>query len=332
MPVDPSKPFDLIFRVDPTWADMRLDHFIKAMVPSMSRTKIQKYIKARRIEVNAEPQAANWRVRLGDTVLLKCNEPAGGSDAAKHIPLEILYEDEHLVAINKQTGLVVHPVGKHRHLTLLNALYFRYKDILPTEQEVSLANRLDQYTSGVILVTKHTEAKQLIQEDFEARLPKKAYLALCEGTVEPDAGEIDEPLGPALGRNDHCKMGVRHDEAGKPSLTRFRVLKRFTQGYTLLRLEPHTGRQHQLRVHMAHLGHPMVADNRYGDPTPLLVTDTTGTEHSITRYALHAAELCFTHPITKEAMEIRAPLAGDIQAVLEALQNGGSARRAATGV
>lgn len=326
MPLDPSKPYDLHFSVDPNWVDLRLDQYVKAMIPSMSRTKIQKYIKAGRVEVNDTPRPSNWRVRLLDRVLLRCNVPEDGQDAGRDIPVDVIYEDDDILVVNKQTGLVVHPVGKHRHNTLLNALYWRYKDILPPEQEVSLANRLDQHTSGVILVTKHTEAKRRVQEHFEARIPRKAYLALCEGILAPDEGTVDKPIGPAHGRTDHCKMGIREDEQGKPCLTRFKVLERFSlpdqPGYTLVRLEPHTGRQHQLRVHMAWLGHSMVCDERYGRHEALIIQADNGETCRLARYALHACELTFHHPMTEESVTFSAPLPPDMAGALEGLRAG----------
>jgi 23S rRNA pseudouridine1911/1915/1917 synthase len=330
MPVDPAKPFDLTYTVDPTWDGLRLDRYVREMIPAMSRTKIQKYIAEDRITVGGTARSANWRVRTGDTVVLSCREPEEGADAGRHIPLEVLYEDADILALNKQPGLIVHPVARHRHDTLLNALYWRYRDLLPPEQEVSLANRLDKNTSGVILVTKHTAAKQRIQESFEARLPKKAYLALAEGLIEPDEGTIALPLGPARHRTDRCKIGVRTDGGGKASLTRFRVLERFPDPacpLTLVRLEPHTGRQHQLRVHMAETGHPLLADDRYGDPAGLVVTGAGGASARLGRYALHAAELRFPHPMSGETMTVTAPLAPDMQAVVDALRAGGRPAR-----
>ncbi len=330
MPIDPSKPFDLRYRVDPTWADMRLDRYVKAMVPAMSRTRIQKYVRDERVEVNGEARPANWRVRLGDEVVLRCRAPAGANETARRIPLAILYEDEDVVAIDKQPGLVVHPVALHRHDTLLNALYWRYKETLPAEQEVSLANRLDRYTSGVILVAKHTASKQALQPQFERRTTRKVYRALCEGLVHEDAGVIDLPIGPGEG-TDRCKMAIR--DTGKPSRTSFRVLERFAAAagrpeFTLVELEPHTGRQHQLRLHLAATGHPLVCDDRYGDPRGLLVT-TGGDEHALARYALHAAALTFAHPASGEPTTVTAPLASDLAGVAEGLRAGGTPRREA---
>lgn len=321
MPLDPAKPFDLDYVVMPAQDRMRLDLFVKAMVPSMSRTRIQQRIAEGRVEVNGSARAANWKVIAGDEVILRCNIPEEGADAGKRIPLDILFEDDDLIAVNKQSGLVVHPVGKHRHDTLLNALYWRYKDILPEDGAVNLANRLDQHTSGVILATKNAETKRIIQEDFENRIPSKTYLAICLGLVEKDAGDIDLPIGPEPEGMDHCRMGVRLDGYGKESFTSYEVVERFVQGFSLVRLKPVTGRQHQLRVHMSHIGHPLVADPRYGGGWRLVLKH--GDESmSIERYALHAASLLFIHPRSKEEVFCEAPLAKDMERVVELLKDG----------
>ncbi len=325
MAIDPAKPFDLEYAVDPLYDRERLDKFIKAMLPSMSRTRIQLRIGEGRVEVNGEARPSNWRVMAGDRVLVRCREPEGGAaEAGRSIPLDIIYEDGEVIAVNKQAGLIVHPVGKHRHDTLLNALYWRYKEVLPIGESVNLANRLDQFTSGVILATKNTRSKRILQEDFEARIPAKTYLALCRGIVEEDGGEVDLPIGPEdkAGR-DHCNMMVRHDALGKESRTIFEVLERFPQGFSLVKLRPITGRQHQLRVHMQALGHPLAGDGRYGGGYRLEV-GAGGAPVLLERYALHAAELIFRHPADRREMRIRAPLAGDIEALLAALRAGGS--------
>ncbi len=339
--IDPSKPFDLIYSVTPNYIEYRLDQFVKAMVPSMSRTRIQKHIKDKRVSVNGEPRAANWRVRLEDRVVLHCIEPEEDVvEAAKQIPINTIYEDDEIIAINKQPGLVVHPVGIHRYKTLLNALYWKYKDIIPDDQEISLGNRLDQFTSGVILAAKNAESKRVLQDQFENRKTEKMYNALCEGIVKEDYIEIDAPIGQAEGDN-RTSMAVRFDDEGKPSQTVCKVLERFApqdngetedSGYTLVRLEPHTGRQHQLRVHMAHIGHPLVCDDRYGTPKPLRVESNNEDKGyaEVARYALHACELTFSHP-NGEKMTVTAPLAVDIESVIKALRAGGKRERIDTG-
>lgn len=325
MAIDPAKPFDLLYDVTPACDRNRLDLFVKAMIPSMSRTRIQQRIDEGRVEVNGAARPANWRVLAGDAVLVRCTVPDNGADAAKNIVLDILYEDGDVVAVNKPAGMVVHPVGKHRHDTLLNALYWRYADNLPEGESVTLANRLDQYTSGVILAAKNARSKRLLQEDFEARLPGKTYLALCRGRLERDGGEIDLPIGPGPAeegvRRDLCVMAVRHDASGKESLTRYRVEERFPR-FTLVRLFPVTGRQHQLRVHMAAIGHPLVADVRYGGGARLELQDADGGKASIERYALHAAELTFRHPADGRAVTVSAPLTRDIGDMAAALRRG----------
>lgn len=322
MAIDPAKPFDLVFEVDPSQDRQRLDLFVKAMIPSMSRTRIQQRIDEDRVEVNGVRRPANWRVLAGDTVLVRCHVPDEGDDAGRRIPLDIIHEDADLIGVNKQPGLVVHPVGKHRHDTLLNALYWRYRDSLRPGESVNLANRLDQYTSGVILAVKHAEAKRLLQEDFENRVPEKTYLALCRGLLREDRGEIDLPIGPAED-GDHCRMAVRHDSQGKASRTLFEVAERFDAGFTLVRLKPVTGRQHQLRVHLSALGHPLVADPRYGGGCRLELMEETGSGVvMLERYALHAAQLKFRHPADGREMELTAGLAGDMAAAVEALRRG----------
>ncbi|MFW5857140.1 MAG: pseudouridine synthase, partial [Planctomycetota bacterium] len=269
--LDPSKPFDLTYRVDPTHDGMRLDRYVHAMAPTISRTRVKRYNAEGRIRLNDAVRPDNARVRTGDAVLLQCREPAGGIDVARDIPVEIVYEDEHLLAVNKQPGLVVHPVALHRHDTLMNALYFLYEDRLPAGRELSLVNRIDKLTSGIVLVAKGLEAKRHLQEQFEARTPYKTYLAVARGVVDGEQGEIALPIGPKADCANRCVQAVRRDSAGKPCLTRFWVRERFAdrgvtlpdgtesrQGYTLVRFALATGRQHQIRVHAMALGHPLL--------------------------------------------------------------------------
>lgn len=324
MAIDPAKPFDLSFTVMPTQDRMRLDLFVRAMIPSMSRTRIQLRINENRVEVNGQVRPANWRVLLGDAVLVRCNIPEEGADAGRRIPLDIVHEDDDILAINKQPGLIAHPVGKHRHDTLLNALYWRCRDALRPGESVNLVNRLDQYTSGLLLAAKHAGAKRILQEDFENRIPEKTYLALCRGHVRDDAGIIDLPIGPDTESGDRCRMAVRSDELGRESRTAYAVAERFAAGFTLVRLKPHTGRQHQLRVHMQAIGHPLVADVRYGGGCRLEIMEPDGETTRLERFALHAAELVFRHPADGREMRLSAPLAEDMAAALEALRRGGA--------
>ncbi|MHC4885674.1 MAG: pseudouridine synthase, partial [Planctomycetota bacterium] len=209
MAIDPSKPFDLTHVVDEDQHGMRLDRYVCHQTPTISRTRVQQYMRAERVLVNDQVRPQNWRVKTGDRVVLKCTVPEGGAEIAREIPLEVIYEDQHLVAFNKQSGLVVHPVALHRHNTLLNAVYYRYEKELGPDQEISLANRIDKMTSGVILVTKDVPTKRHLQEQFEARTVAKSYLAIVYGRVTPEEQVVDLPIGPARNRRNRTLMGIR---------------------------------------------------------------------------------------------------------------------------
>jgi len=192
--------------IPPEHAGRRLDQSLAELLPEYSRSRLAAWADEGRVHVDGGGANRKQKVWGGERVTVEPEPlPEETSHLAEDIELDVVYEDDDILAVNKQAGLVVHPVSLHRHDTLLNALYWRYKDVLPPEQEVSLANRLDANTSGLVLVTKHTRAKQILQEQFEARVPQKTYLALCAGVVQPEAGEIDRPIGPALGRKDRCK-------------------------------------------------------------------------------------------------------------------------------
>jgi len=335
MAIDPAKPFDLTYRVDGAFDGLRVDRFVQAMVPTISRTRIQAYNREGRILVNDERRAQNWRVREGDVVTLRCPVPPGGASLGRDIPVDVMWEDGYLLAVNKQPGLVVHPVALHRHDTLMNALYWRYRDRLGPGNELSLVNHIDKLTSGLVLVSKDPEAKRDLQRQFEARSVDKGYLGLALGEMEADAGTIDRPVGPRKGTQNRVLQDVREDGEGRPSQSAFRVLERLCapvrpadggparrERFTLVRLVPRTGRQHQLRVHLAYLGHPLVGDHLYGDNHGLRATGPDGGEVEIARFALHAHWLAFDHPVTGKRMEVTAPPSADLAGVLDALRAG----------
>ncbi|MFH0910193.1 MAG: RluA family pseudouridine synthase [Planctomycetota bacterium] len=331
MVIDPAKPFDLEYRVDPAYDGLRLDRYVHSMVPAISRTRIQQYNEEGRLTVRGLRRPDNWKVRTGDLVRLQCRMPEGGEALGSDIPVEVVYEDECLLGVNKQPGLVVHPVALHRHDTLMNALYWRYKDALLPGQELSLVNRIDKYTSGLVLVAKDPVAKRHLQRQFESRRVTKEYLALVHGLVAEEEGEIDRPIGAKPQSENRVLMAVREDGTGRPSQTRFRVEERLTlperaspdealRRFTLVRLWPRTGRQHQLRVHLASLGHPLVGDHLYGDARGLLCRGPAGEECRLARFALHAARLTVVHPVTREPLVVAAPLAEDFRAILAGLR------------
>ena len=326
MAIDPAKPFDLEYDVHENQHGMRLDRYVNFVVPTISRTRIQQYNKKGRILLNGENVTASTRVREGDHVVLKCQVPEGRIDIARDIPLDIIYEDEWLVAVNKQPGLVVHPVALHRHDTLLNAMFYRYENTLPPDRELSLANRIDKFTSGVILVTKDVEVKRHLQEQFEARTVQKTYRCIVHGHVQEDSGTVDLPIGPKLNRTNRCQMGIRTDAEGKPSQTNYTVLERLESAdlgpFSLVRVAPKTGRQHQIRVHMAALGHPLAGEHMYGANEGIEWHPPVDEVGRLDRFALHAETLDVIHPKTEMELNLVAPLADDMEEFLHALRSG----------
>ncbi|MEE9391290.1 MAG: RluA family pseudouridine synthase [Planctomycetota bacterium] len=312
---DPAKPGDLLYTVDPHWKGLRLDHFLKAMLPAMSRSKIQRLAKSHRIFVNDEPRRSNWKVQVDDRVRLVVDDPTDDPEAGQSIPIDLIYEDEDLLVINKAAGLQAHPVAGHRFDTLLNAIYWRWKDDIHDSESISLANRLDKDTSGVIVAAKHKAARQKLQRQFESRTPTKSYLAIAAGHIEHDQGLIEFALAGNPIPRARDKIIVSPD--GKPSSTSYEVKRRgcCTVGeapsldWTYLALFPETGRQHQLRVHLAAIGHALLGDDRYG---PELLQASA--PH---RCALHAHRLTLQHPGRGDNVTFEAPLAADLTRYLE---------------
>ena len=232
-------------------------------------------------------------VRLSDPERLSGVVPAPG-------PLDIVYEDEDLIVLNKPAGLSVHPGPGHYSDTLGNFLV-HYYEITGQEGDFHPVHRLDRGTSGLLVAAKHPHAQEQLKNQLHTPAFRRVYLAVCEGTPQPPAGVVDAPLGPVEG--SLMAQQVRPD--GKPARTHYQTLKT-ARGRTLLRLELETGRTHQIRVHMAHLGHPLTGDFLYG------VEDHT----LISRTALHSHELSFLHPITREALRFAQPLPEDMEGLL----------------
>jgi 23S rRNA pseudouridine1911/1915/1917 synthase len=316
---DLSKPLeDIEIRVDRAYDGRRLDVFLREKLPWRSRSAIQRLVREERALVNGVVGKVGGRVRAGDLVRLRVPQPQPGDLRHAEIPLCILFEDDWIVAIDKQPGILAHPVGKTLYNTLINALHHRYrnlddptKDVVPT-----LVHRLDRDTSGVLLVTKDDRVRSALSEQFETKRVQKEYLAIVHGAPETDEGTIDLPLGDAGERNiGHPKMSVRAD--GAPSRTDYRVVERLPE-FSLVRALPRTGRTHQIRVHLAAIGCPIVCDAVYGRERELL--PAAGGTPLLARQALHAERLRFVHPVTGAPMEIRAELPADLARALAALR------------
>ncbi len=314
----------------------RLDKYLTSRVPFLSRTRIQRLIDAGAATVNARTAKCSSRLRLNDVVELALPPPESKGIKPQEIPLDILFEDEHLIVLNKQPDIIVHPARAELAGTMINALAWHFQHTtsgaLSTVGDEfarpGVVHRLDRDTTGCIVFAKQDEAHWKLGSQFEHRKVEKRYLALVQGSFEPDIDAIDLPLGPHPSREKGYreKYVVRHDELGKASLTIARVIERHRlhdrpvndQKFSLLELELRTGRTHQIRVHLTYRGFPIVGDQMYAG-RPLL--DPTGTP-ILARQALHAALLEFTHPITNQRLRFQAPLPPDFAAALAHLRTG----------
>jgi 23S rRNA pseudouridine1911/1915/1917 synthase len=307
--------------VEPAQAGVRVDQFL-AQALGWSRARLQKLLKSGRVLVNGAARPASYRVREGDAVVVSVPEPAPTYLAPEALPLEILFEDQDLLVVNKPPGLVVHPGAGHRAGTLLNALVHHCPE-LKDIGEVSrpgLVHRLDKDTSGLLVVAKTALAHAALVAQFQAHAISKQYQALVWGRLPAQEGEIDREVGrhPTARR----KMSVQA-RRGKRAVTFWRVLREFPSPLTLVALSPQTGRTHQLRVHLASMGHPVLGDATYGGGVSRLAghPKLQGLKPLVHRQLLHAWRLGVMHPRTGEEMVWEAPLPEDFGAVVDKLEN-----------
>jgi 23S rRNA pseudouridine1911/1915/1917 synthase len=315
----------------------RLDRYLTDRIGFMSRNQLQKLIAEGGVWVNDRVPKASTTLRRGDVVEVVIPPPPPTGIQPEAIPLEVMYEDEHLVVINKAPDILVHPARSHLKGTMVNALAWHLREHSGIGGELStvgeefarpgVVHRLDRHTSGVIVFAKRDEAHWKLGHQFEHRHVDKRYLAVTHGLVEPDVDVIDLPLGPHPSREKGYreKYVVRHDELGKPSVTIVRVRERYAVegGYSLVELDLKTGRTHQIRVHLSHLGWPIVGDDMYGGRP---YADGTG-RTVIARQALHAAMLSFLHPILGRRLTFTAPLRGDMAELVRSLRGRGVVER-----
>jgi len=304
---------EVVYISGPYHEGMRLDLFLVDMMHAITRTRVQKIIRMGRVQVNNETRRASYMMQQGDRVVI-LHEDLRDVHVDQR-PLPVLFEDACLVAVNKPPHMLSHPVGRNIGGTVVERIQERF----PKEQqdEVRLCNRLDKETSGVMLVALDKNTRQLMQTVFEERRVAKVYLALVRGCPEPGQGEIDLPIGQHPTAPIRIKQAV-HGENARPCKTAYRVVKQAGE-LSLVELTPHTGRQHQLRVHMDHIGCPIVGDRLYGtpkEPTQWPPRDFPK-DAPITRHALHAWKLTFAHPHTGMEISLQAPLPQDMAALLE---------------
>jgi 23S rRNA pseudouridine1911/1915/1917 synthase len=324
----------------------RLDKYLTDRITFMSRTQLQRLIDEGGVLVNQRIPKASTVLRLNDVVEVVVPPPPSTEIPPEDIPLDILYEDEHMLVLNKSPDIIVHPARSNLHGTLVNALAYHFRHRSPTGGMLSgvgkefarpgVVHRLDRNTSGCIVFAKQNEAHWKLGHQFEHRRVDKRYIAVVHGKVEPNVQVIDLPLGPHPSREKGYreKVVVRHDELGKHAVTICRVRERYridekhlkglrsggptdTPHFTLVELELKTGRTHQIRVHLSHLGWPIVGDDMYGG-RPFF--DAEGRE-LLNVQALHACTLGIRHPMTDEAMAFTAPVRGELAHLIRTLRD-----------
>lgn len=284
---------------------LRLDQYVVRNLDWKSRTRIQTLIQRGYIKVNDELTKPSRRVRGGDTVSVELSLGAGRPQSYAQLKIETLYEDGWLVAVNKPAGLLVHPVGRHVYDTLMNYMHHEYQGQRTEDGErivPRLCHRIDRDTTGVLVIGKDPHIHRQVQYQFENRLVHKEYLALVKGSYPAESGAIDIPIG-----EGRCLRSCLEHPVLKPSSTRIRRVQSFPR-HTLLACTPLTGRQNQIRVHLAAGGFPIVGDDRYGDgKAPAGFPD---------RFLLHSRKLRFYHPRWKSLVELTAPLPEDFRSLL----------------
>ncbi|MCC5893070.1 RluA family pseudouridine synthase [Exiguobacterium sp.] len=272
-----------------------------------SRSQIQDWIKAGNLLVNGETVKPNYKLQVGDEVVVMVPEAVELEVLPEDIPLDIVYEDEDVIVVNKARGMVVHPAAGHTSGTLVNALLFHCDDLsgINGVKRPGIVHRIDKDTTGLLMVAKNDLAHESLARQLKDRTIKREYTALVHGEVFHELGTIEAPIG--RDTNDRQRMTVT-DRNAKEAVTHFRLLERY-KDFTLVECKLETGRTHQIRVHMRYIGHPLAGDPKYG---PRRTIELNG-------QALHAATLGFHHPRTDEWLEFVAPLPADFEAELAKL-------------
>ena len=287
----------------------RLDRAVSDRIPDLSRTQSHRLIETAQVTVNGHPRKPAYRLAVGDqvTIVLPPEEPEVPVQP-EPIPLHIVYEDEHLIVVDKPAGMVVHPAPGHASGTLVNALLAHCPLIAEAgrPERAGIVHRLDKDTSGIMVVAKHEDALSGLHEQFRNREVDKTYLALVRGRVKTPEGIVEVPMG----RDPADRRMMTALPEGKYARTRYRVIE-FFRNHTLVEAHPYTGRTHQVRVHLAWLGHPVVGDSRYGPRRQRLLRN---------RHFLHSHRLSFTHPATGEALTFESPLPAELDDVLARLR------------
>jgi 23S rRNA pseudouridine1911/1915/1917 synthase len=295
---------EFIFQIEENDKIERIDLFLSRKL-SLSRNHVQSLIKSGNVLVNSTVPKSSCNIRLNDEIKVFIPVAKDTGLIPQDISLNIIFEDEHVIVINKPPGLVVHPAKGHDDNTLVNAILFHCPDIEGINDELrpGIVHRLDKDTSGVMVVAKTDCAHNSLAEQFKKRTMYKEYLALVKGIPRPSKGTINAPIG----RHNVNRKKMAVNLNGRESVTNYQVDKEYPP-YSLLRIKPETGRTHQIRVHLSYIGYPVIGDTLYGNQKGVL---------GLERQALHAYRLGFTHPVKGSWMDFEAPLADDILEAIE---------------
>lgn len=306
---------------------VRLDQYLVNLFSEVSRSTVQRVIDGGGVRVNGKPAKASYKVRHGDHIQVQPPEPIYPGPEPEDIPLDVLYEDDHLAVINKPADMVVHPAKGNWTGTLVNALRHRFPQLsgLNGDYRAGIVHRLDRDTSGVILVAKEEQTHRDLSMLFEQRKVFKEYLALTAGILDRDSDYLEGKIGHH--KHDRVKMVIAGDDDhdAKDACTYYEVIERF-RGFTFVRCQPRTGRTHQIRVHLASVGCPILADKTYSGRDKLRLSDlAAGIDESadellLPRQALHAHRLRLRHPRSGVLLEAEAPLPAEFVRTIEALR------------
>lgn len=306
-----------LITVEAEAAGSRLDSFLASRLDQVSRTRLRRAIEDGDVLVNERAVKPSYRLRPGDAVEIDLPEPPPTELIPDPIPLKIIYEDDDLVVVDKPAGLVVHPGAGIERGTLANALVYHFNELSGAAGRVrpGIVHRIDKETSGLLAVAKNDAAHEKLSDQFRDRQVFKLYVALVYGRLSRARGEIEARIG--RGSHNRTRMAVLRGGAGRAAHTVFEVEDRFDE-FTLVKVLIKTGRTHQIRVHMAHIGHPVVGDATYGGGRENMVRDAYARQQvrALGRHFLHAAQLGFTHPRTGERLEFSSPLPPDLADLL----------------
>ena len=299
-----------IIKINEENVGKRIDSFIPSIKKDISRSMVQKLIKEENIKVNGKETKHSYKLKLNDEIEISIPEAKEIDLKAQDIPLDIIYEDDDIIVINKPKGMVVHPANGNPDGTLVNAVMAICKDSLSGiggEIRPGIVHRLDKDTSGAIIVAKNDKAHINLSEQLKEHKVKKTYLALVRGIIKENEATINMPI--SRSNKDRKKMDVNKE--GKEAITHFKVLRRYKNKYTLLQINLETGRTHQIRVHLSYIGYPIIGDEVYSNGK---------NEWDIKGQCLHAWKLEFMHPITKEKISLEAEIPEYLKNILKELE------------